>query len=76
MDSAALVGGDDARIVLANRLHPHLQDVVLIGRQPRQPFAVGRDMRIGALRIPEQSVARNQRRQLSESWVALELSKS
>ena len=42
LDSAALVGSDGARVVLADGLHPHLQDAVIVGREPGEPLAIGR----------------------------------
>src|SRR5205823_8633760 len=67
-DAALLVGGHDLVIVLANRFDPDLQDVFLVRREPRQSFAIRRELRIRPLRISEEHLAWNQRRQIGKQW--------
>src|SRR5215469_7545839 len=57
------IGGNHMRVVFAARLDPHLQDVMFIRRGPCDESSVGRDSRVGTLRVPEQNFARNKGRQ-------------
>jgi hypothetical protein len=59
-DAALAVVGDDARrIDVIKWRHPDVEHAVL-GRQPRQPFAVGRELRLRPCRVAEQHGARDQ----------------
>ena len=59
-DAALAVVGDDARRVhVIDRRHPDVEHAVL-GCQPRQPLAVGRELRLRPRRIAEQLGAWNE----------------
>ena len=57
----------DFVVVLANGLDPDLEDVLLVGSDPRKAGSVGGNVGTDLLRVPEQDVARNQRRQLGST---------
>src|SRR6266581_353556 len=56
--------GDRMRIRAVHRAHPNIEHTVLVWCEPGKLRTVGRDLRVGALRIPEKDFARNKRRQL------------
>src|SRR5205807_6437193 len=62
-DAALLVGSDDAVILLSQGAHPDVQDAPVVRGQIGEPPAIRRDPRRGPLRVPEQQLAWNQRRE-------------
>jgi len=62
-DAALLVGGDDPGVLVAEGLDPDLQDVVLVGSEEGEAFAVGGDLRGGLDGIAEQDGAGDERGQ-------------
>jgi hypothetical protein len=61
---AAAIGGNHARVLLADGLHPDLQDSLGVRRDPGELFSVRGDLGHCAHRIAEQDFARDQGRQL------------
>ena len=53
-------------VVLADGPDPHLQDVLVVRGEVGEVLAVGRDLRAGLLRVAEQHVPRNERRQFGQ----------
>src|SRR5450759_5280807 len=60
-DAALLVGRDHLVVVLARGLHPDLEDVLLVGRDPGEALAVRRQLRARPFGVSEQDVAGDER---------------
>ena len=54
---------DRMRVRAVHRAHPNIKHTALVWREPGELRTVGRDLRIGALRISEKNFARNERGQ-------------
>src|SRR3954453_16119229 len=75
-DAALLVSGDYFVVILSDRLDPDLQNVLFIGRNPGEPFAVRRELRGNFLGVAKKDVPRYQRRKVRPSLSDLSQTKS
>src|SRR6266705_3563091 len=64
--------GDRMRVRAVHRAHPNIEHTVLVWRKPGELRTIGRDLRVGALRISKEDFARNEHRQLGLSGAGRE----
>ena len=65
-DPPLLIGSHSNRILLPDGLDPDLKDILRVRRDPPEACPVGREPWTGPLRIAEQDLARDERRQLGQ----------